>query len=79
MRLVDRFKIFHKTGNRKILAQPNGPQNGGNLQGPYFDIPEKFKDNRMWKLKSIAILTKAYKKSKICMAPSSEDIYENFS
>ena len=38
---LEGVKFFHKTGNRKISAQPIGPKIGGNSPGPYCNIPAK--------------------------------------
>ena len=66
-------KVFNKTGNRKISAFTICPKIGGNSRGVSADVLAKFKENRIRKFQSIAILRKIH------LAPSSDEIYQNFS
>ena len=49
-------QVFNKTGNKKISARTICSKNGKNSRGTSPDVPAKFKENRILKFQSIAIL-----------------------
>ena len=70
---LEGVKYFNKTGNRKISARTICPKIGGNSRGVSADVLAKLEENRIWKFQSIAILKKKN------LAPSSDEVYQNFS